>query len=75
MLFEKHNSFLRLLKNKGFKEESMTKFRLDAIGSRTRWLLIMSRDFSRTVLSSVNQLVISTRNAFSTLRPTQLACL
>jgi hypothetical protein len=53
----------------------MTKFRLDAIGSRTRWLLIMSRDFSRTVLSSVNQLVISTRNAFSTLRPTQLACL
>jgi hypothetical protein len=26
-------------------------------------------------LSSVNQLVISTRNTFSTLRPTQLACI
>jgi hypothetical protein len=34
-LSEKHNSFLRLLKNKGFKEESMTKVGLDAIGTST----------------------------------------
>ena len=32
---EKHKSFLRLLKNKGFQEESMTKVRLDAIGTST----------------------------------------
>jgi hypothetical protein len=34
-LSEKHNSFLRLLKKKGFKEESMTKVALDAIGTFT----------------------------------------
>jgi hypothetical protein len=34
-LSEKHNSFLRLLKNKDFKEESMTKVGLDAIGTST----------------------------------------
>ena len=34
-LSEKHKSFLRLLKNKGFQEESMTKVRLDAIGTST----------------------------------------
>ena len=33
MLSEKHNAFLRLLKKKGFKEESMTKIGLDAIGT------------------------------------------
>ena len=32
MLSEKHNSFLRLLKNKGFKEERMTKIELYTIG-------------------------------------------
>ena len=32
---EKHNSFLRLLKKKGFKEERMTKVGLDAIGKST----------------------------------------
>ena len=32
---EKHNSFLRLLKNKGFKEESTTKVGLYAIGTST----------------------------------------
>src|SRR5262245_33106607 len=32
ILFEKHNAFLRLLKKKGFKEESMTKIGLYAIG-------------------------------------------
>jgi hypothetical protein len=35
MLSEKHNSFLRLLKNKGFKEERMTKVGLYAIGKST----------------------------------------
>jgi hypothetical protein len=34
-LSEKHNSFLRLLKNKGFREESMTKFGLYAIDKTT----------------------------------------
>ena len=34
MLSEKHNSFLRLLKKKGFKER-MTKIGLDAIGTAT----------------------------------------
>jgi hypothetical protein len=34
-LFEKRNSFLRLLKNKGFKEESMTKVGLYAIDKST----------------------------------------
>jgi hypothetical protein len=34
-LSKKHHSFLRLLKNKGFKEESMTKVGLDAIGTST----------------------------------------
>jgi hypothetical protein len=34
-LSKKHHSFLRLLKNKGFKEESMTKVGLDAIGTAT----------------------------------------
>ena len=34
-LSENRNSFLRLLKNKGFKEESMTKAGLYAIGSST----------------------------------------
>jgi len=32
---EKRNSFLRLLKNKGFKEERMTKVGLYAIGTST----------------------------------------
>ena len=31
-LFEKHNLFLRQLKNKGFKKECMTKLGLDVIG-------------------------------------------
>jgi hypothetical protein len=31
-LSEKHNSFLRLLKKKGFKEERVTTMRLDDIG-------------------------------------------
>jgi len=35
VLSEKHNSFLRLLKNKGFKEESTTKVGLYAIGTST----------------------------------------
>src|SRR5215831_15912364 len=30
-----HNSFLRLLKNKSFKEERMTKVALDAVGTST----------------------------------------
>jgi hypothetical protein len=34
-LSEKHKSFLSLLKNKGFKEESMTKIRLYALGTST----------------------------------------
>jgi hypothetical protein len=34
-LSEKHNSFLRLLKNKDFKEERMTKVELYAIGKST----------------------------------------
>jgi hypothetical protein len=34
-LSEKGNSFLRLLKNKGFREESMTKVGVDAIGTST----------------------------------------
>jgi hypothetical protein len=34
-LSENHNSFLRLLKNKDFKEESMTQVALDAIGTST----------------------------------------
>jgi hypothetical protein len=34
-LSEKCNSFLRLLKNKGFKEERMTKVGLHAIGKST----------------------------------------
>src|SRR5229473_776848 len=34
-LSEKHNSFLRLLKNKGFKEETRTKVGLYAIGKST----------------------------------------
>ena len=34
-LSEKHDSFLRLLKDKDFKEESMTKIELDAIGTST----------------------------------------
>ena len=32
---EKHNAFLRPLKNKGLKEESMTKFGMDAISMST----------------------------------------
>jgi hypothetical protein len=32
-LSKKHHSFLRLLKNKGFQKESMTKVGLDAIGT------------------------------------------
>jgi len=35
MLSEKHNSFLRLLKKKGFKEERRTKIGLYAIGTST----------------------------------------
>ena len=34
-LSEKGNAFLRLLNNKGFREESMTKVELDAIGTST----------------------------------------
>jgi hypothetical protein len=34
-LSEKRNAFLRPLKNKGFKEESMTKVGLYAIGKST----------------------------------------
>jgi len=34
-LTEKHSSFVRLVKNKGFKEESRTKVRLEAIGTST----------------------------------------
>jgi len=34
-LSEKGNSLLRLLNNKGFREESMTKVELDAIGTST----------------------------------------
>jgi hypothetical protein len=34
-LSEKHNSFLRLLKNKGFKEERMIKVGVYAIGKST----------------------------------------
>jgi hypothetical protein len=34
-LSEKRDSLLRLLKNKSFKEESMTKVGLDAIGKST----------------------------------------
>src|SRR5262245_13881012 len=34
-LSEKHNTFPRLLKNKGFREESMTKVGLDALGTST----------------------------------------
>jgi hypothetical protein len=34
-LSEKHNAFLRLLKNKGFKGESRTKVGVDAIGMST----------------------------------------
>jgi hypothetical protein len=34
-LSEKQNSFLRLLKNKSFKEERMTKVGLDTIGTST----------------------------------------
>jgi hypothetical protein len=34
-LSEKYNSLLRLLKNKGFKEERMTKVGLYAIGKST----------------------------------------
>jgi hypothetical protein len=34
-LSEKRTSFLRLLNNKGFKEESMTKVELYAIGTST----------------------------------------
>jgi hypothetical protein len=34
-LSEKHNSFLRLLKKKGFKKESMTTVGLYAIGTST----------------------------------------
>src|SRR4029453_12516652 len=34
-LSEKGNSFLSLLKNKGFRKESMTKGGLDAIGTST----------------------------------------
>src|SRR5262249_42457426 len=36
-LSEKHNSFLRLLKNKGFKEERMTKAGLYAIANPRPW--------------------------------------
>ena len=35
MLSENHDSFFRLLKNKDFKEERMTKVELDAIGTST----------------------------------------
>jgi hypothetical protein len=35
VLSKKHNSFLSLLKNKGFKEERMTKVGLYAIGKST----------------------------------------
>ena len=35
MLSKKRNSFLSLLKNKGFKEERMTKVGLYAIGKST----------------------------------------
>ena len=35
MLSEKRNLFLRLLKNKGFKNESMTQVGSDAIGTST----------------------------------------
>jgi hypothetical protein len=35
VLSEKRNLCLRLLKNKGFKNESMTKGGLDAIGTST----------------------------------------
>ena len=34
-LSEKHNAFLRPLKNQGLKEESMTKFGMDAISMST----------------------------------------
>ena len=34
-MYEKRDSFLRLLNNKDFKEESMTKVGLDAIGTST----------------------------------------
>jgi hypothetical protein len=35
MLYENHDSFLRLLKNKDFKEERMTKVEWYAIGTST----------------------------------------
>jgi hypothetical protein len=34
-LSEKRNAFLSMLKNKGFKEESMTKARLYTLGTST----------------------------------------
>jgi hypothetical protein len=49
-LSEKHNAFLRPLKKKGFKEESMTKFEVDAIGMSTT--LESNKSLSRNPVGS-----------------------
>ena len=48
-LSKKHRSFLRLLKNKGFKEENMTKVGLDAIGTSTTLESNKSHHFRQAV--------------------------
>src|SRR5262245_29567055 len=57
MLSEKHNSFFRLLKNKGFREERMTKIGLYAIGkSKT---LESNKSLARSTIFKPNAILVS----------------
>ena len=62
MLSEKHNSFLRLLKNKGFKEERMTKIGLYAIGRSKTLESNKSHTFSPGWTTANNVTCVDTRH-------------
>jgi len=53
-LSETHNAFVRLMNNKGFTEESMTKVGLDAIGTSTP--LASNKSLLRACLKSLRGL-------------------
>ena len=62
MLSEKHSSFLRLLKKKGFKEESMTKIGLYAIGKSTTLESNKSHTFLPGWTTANNVTCVATRH-------------
>gem|GEM_PF-2892661 len=55
---EKHNSFVRLFKKKGCKEESMTKVGLYAIGTSTT--LESNKRLSRLGVNGLGHLTVDT---------------